>query len=232
MMSVSAGDRVVSGGESLLIRLGDDAAVLLASDSEIEMRGRTDVVLNEGSAALGYKPGTAMTLGFQALEVTTGNGQDPDGVVQVSDSAAQSALVSLQKVSDTRIRVSTLNEGVALRNTAAGVTIALVKANEALDLVLNEAGTWVPAGNPFRMQEEGTEGVDEDERDRRRGAYFWESAGISTTGAAAIGAGALVVGGVGVGIWYDDKRDDDRRDRDDDKEASPIMPPPEQEVGF
>lgn len=231
MTRVGSGDRIVSSTEPLLVRLSDGNAVLVAIDSEVELKNFQTVRLEEGSVAFGYSTGSTVTVEFDELGVSSVENPGEVQVVQIS--GAESGLIAMERLSADRIRLTTINDTAFVRNTKSGALVAIVAANGALDVVRNRAGQWVSVGNPFNAQDGGVPAVTDPDALPPQDDDDPAAAGLLRS-AAIVGGGIILLGGAGAGtyivlrnndiIW--NKGDDDDDDDETRRFVSPLRGTP------
>lgn len=217
---LQVGDRVIASAEPVSIRMSETGTVLVGSNSEIVMKAARTVELQIGTVAAGFPADKPMALRYETLEVTL-----PQALTDATEQAAivptattpKSVVIAAERLTPTSLRLSALNETAVVRDITSGAQLAVVGANDAIELVKNEAGNWVIATREFFapvMQDPAGAGTSP------TGTGGGGTGGSGGGGGGGVGAAAGIGGGlVGAAVGgYALKRSNDRKDEIDDLE--------------
>jgi hypothetical protein len=217
---VRVGDRVLAGERSVVMRMPESAMVLIGSGSSVRMAGERQVALEAGSVATGFRVEKPVELQFDTLGVAILRAEptaEAGLAVVPTTTAARSAVLGIDELAPGSIRISSFNEMAAVRLLESGTQLAVVGANQVLELVRDALGNWTLA-DTVRTQESETTGETSDRRDES-GALVQQGGtntgvgagvGVGTGAGIAIGTAGLVAGVYGL------KRADDNKDDIDD----------------
>ncbi|MBX3728768.1 MAG: hypothetical protein KF858_06250 [Candidatus Sumerlaeia bacterium] len=217
---VRVGDRVLAGERSVVMRLPESAMVLIGNGSSVRVAGERQIALEGGSVATGFRVEKPVELQFDTLGVAILKPEpaaEAGPAVVPTATAARSAVLGIDQLSPGSIRISAFNEMASVRLLESGTQLAVVGANQVLELVQDALGNWTLA-DAIRSQEAETTGETSDRRD--------ESGALVQQGGANAGAGAGIGVGTGTGIAvgtaglvagvYGLKKADDNKDDVDD----------------
>ncbi|MDK2971479.1 MAG: hypothetical protein PWP23_1234 [Candidatus Sumerlaeota bacterium] len=196
MARLMVGDRVIAGAEPVTIRLADNGTVLVGSNSEVSMVQERIVRLQSGTVAAGFQSGNPMSVEYDTIDFSTVQPLAEEGETEVVPTAgeAKSAVLAVEQLGPQTIRLSALNEMAVVKDIKTGAQLAVVGANDTLEMVLNEAGKWMP----------GTRGLQPlAQQDAAQTTAPAASSGGGGGGGSAVGLAGVGVGvaGLGVGIY-------------------------------